>query len=201
MNNTYFFMVLNALAGLFLVSAQIAYIRKLLKKEITPSAITWLGWSLLVGIALVSQWQEMGWNWSLVGHFFSATGCGFIFVFTLLSKNYVIRSNDWVYLVLGLGCVIVYLSSSDALLTTLFTILADAIIGIPTILKAIKDPATEKTSGWNISMICWSLTLVTCIGNDLIFWLFPTYCLLFNGTMSVLTRNRRIQKRNVVAFG
>lgn len=186
--------LINIFAGLFLASAQLVYIVQVVKKQVKPSVITWSGWSFLVGIALVSQCIEFGWEWALVGHLFSALGCTFIALFAFLSNNYTIYKKDWVYLTLGISCILLYVISSNALLTTLFAILADFILGIPTFVKAIKHPSTEKSKGWNIAIISWVLTILTCYQKELIYFLFPFYCLLFNLFMSYFTNAGRIRK-------
>jgi hypothetical protein len=183
---------LNIIAGLFLAAAQSIYIVQILKKQITPSLLTWLGWSILVGLALFSQLIEYGWDWALIGHLFSAFGCTFIFFSAFFTKNFVILSKDWHFLYMGLGCVILYISHSDPWSTSIFAIIADALLGMPTLIKAIKSPKTEKSIAWNIALGCWALTLITCINNNLIFFIFPAYCFLFNGSMSYLTRGKRI---------
>ncbi len=185
--------LLNILAGVFLASAQSIYIIQVVRKKITPSAITWLGWSLLVGIAFVSQILHYGWDTVLFGHLFSAIGCTFIFLFSFLSKNYVIDKKDWKFLWLGIACIMLYIISKDSLLTTIFAVLADAILGVPTIIKAIKNPLSEKNLGWNLAIGCWILTVFTGLYKDPIFIIFPAYCLAFNLLMSYLTRNRRIR--------
>lgn len=184
--------IVNLIAGLFLASAQSIYIIQVIKKQITPSLLTWMGWSILVSVALISQIVEYGWNWTLIGHVFSAFGCTFIFISAFVSKNFVIRSKDWRYLYLGLACVILYIVFSDPWSTTIFAILADTLLGMPTIIKAFHNPKTEKSIGWNIALGCWTLTLITCQGNHLIFILFPAYCFLFNAVMTYLTREKRI---------
>ena len=191
--NTDYSIILNFTAGVFLAIAQTAYILQVIKKNITPSLYTWLGWTLLVGLSLFSQVADYGWNWTLLGHLFSSLGCALIFLLILLFKNYEIRSNDWIYLLFGLGCLLIYFLFSDPWMTTLFAILADAVLGVPTILKAIRDPKSEKSIGWNVALVCWSLTLLTCLNGNVIFILFPLYCLLFNGGMSFLTTKRRVQ--------
>lgn len=192
MFNEYQF-ILNLIAGLFLALAQLIYITQVVKKQIKPSLFTWLGWSILVGVALISQLYKYGWSWTLTGHLFSAFGCFFIFVSSMLSNNFSLLRKDWIYLYLGLACVVVYLLFTDPWITTIFAILADGILGIPTILKAIKDPKTEKSLGWNIALVCWTLTLITCVDKNLIYALFPAYCFVFNAGMSYLTRKSRIQ--------
>lgn len=191
MNQDYAILI-NLFAGLFLAVAQSIYIVQLVRKQITPSLYTWLGWSILVVVGLVSQLVEYGWNWTLVGHLFSAIGCTAIFIFSIVSGSYVVRSKDWLYLLLGIICILIYLLFSDPWSTTIFAVLADGILGMPTILKAIKSPKTEKSMGWNIALGCWSLTLVTCWNNNALFIIFPAYCFLFNAVMSYLTTKKRI---------
>jgi len=183
---------INIVAGVFLAIAQSIYLIQVLKKQITPSILTWLGWSILVSVALVSQIIEYGWDWTLTGHLFAAFGCTFIFLSAFLTKNFVMHSQDWKFLYLGLVCVALYIIFSDPWLTTVFAILADLVLGIPTLIKGIKSPKTEKTIGWNIALVCWTLTLITCLDNNIIFFLFPLYCFLFNVTMSYLTRAKRV---------
>lgn len=190
LDNSYF---LNVLASIFLASSQIIYIVQLIRKKITPSVITWLGWTLLVGISFVSQLNQYGWNWVLLGHLFSGMGCTLIFLFSFFSGHYIIQKRDWYYLCLGIGCIVLYLATKNPWLTTIFSILADAILGIPTILKALKNPLTEKNLGWNLAIGCWSLTIITGLNKDSIFLIFPIYCLLFNILMSYLTNNKRIR--------
>lgn len=184
--------LLNILAGALLVTGQSVYIFQVWKKQIKPSLFTWLGWSVLVGVALFSQVMEWGWNWTLTGHIMSAVGCTVIFISTLLSRHFVVLPKDAYYLTLGVLCILLYVLSSNPWFTTIFAILADAILGLPTIVKAIKFPLSEKSKGWNIALLCWTLTLISCIGKDPIYLIFPAYCFLFNGSMIFLTRKQRV---------
>lgn len=187
--------IINLVAGSFLVLAQSIYIILVVRRKITPSLFTWLGWSVLVGVSLVSQWAELGWNWVLVGHLFSALGCSGIFIAAMATRNFQLLREDYIYLVLGAACIALYVVFTDPWITTIFAVTADLILGLPTIFKAIKNPKTEKSLGWNIAMVCWALTLYTCLDKNLIYILFPLYCFLFNLTMTALTNNRRIARR------
>lgn len=193
--------VVNIIAGLLLVSAQLVYVIQVLKKQITPSILTWFGWSMLVIVALISQIVEFGWSWILLGHLFSAIGCAVIFISAFFAKNYIIYPKDWPFLFLGLACIVFYLVFSSSWLTTIFSILADAILGVPTIIKAYKLPRTEKTIGWRIALLSWTLTLLTGNNDKVIFIIFPAYCFLFNATMSYLTRSKRIESIESISFG
>lgn len=182
------------IAGLFLAAAQTIYITQVIKKRITPSLLTWLGWSILVGVSLYAQLMEYGWNWALIGHLTSFLGCSAIFVASLLSGHYSIVKKDWIFLYSGFACIVLYAVFTDPWSTTIFSVTADAVLGMPTILKAVKNPKTEKTIGWNIALGCWTLTVLTCWNKSALFFIFPVYCFIFNVTMSYLTTNRRVQK-------
>lgn len=184
--------IINVIAGFFLVLAQSIYITQVIRKKITPSLLTWLGWAFLVGISLVAQLIEFGWSWVMMGHLFSALGCFGIFVSAVITKNFQVLKQDYIYLITGAFCLLLYIVYEDPWSTTIFAISADLALGIPTIIKAYKQPRTEKTLGWNIALGCWGLTLFTCLDKNIIFTLFPLYCFLFNVTMSVLTTNKRI---------
>lgn len=180
--------------GLFLVTGQIIYIYQVVKKNITPSLLTWMGWSILVGVSLYAQIVEYGWNWALIGHLTSFMGCTAIFIASWISGHYVIVKKDWIFLYTGFACIALYLVFTDPWSTTIFSVTADAVLGMPTILKAIKNPKTEKTIGWNIALGCWTITLLACWDKNILFAIFPIYCFIFNVTMSYLTTNKRVRE-------
>lgn len=187
--------LLNIAAGIILMTAQLFYIRQVYRKEITPSLFTWFGWAVLVGVSLIAQFIYFGWTWILVGHTFSALGCLTIFLVALLSKNYQISRNDWIYLISGFACLVLYLIFQDPWSTTIFAIAADLLLGIPTLIKAVHQPQTEKSIGWNIALFCWTITLITSYDKSILLILFPLYCFLFNAAMTVLTTKKRMLRK------
>src|ERR1700748_1189525 len=104
---------LGLLAGMVIGSAQLIYLLNTLRKKVTPSVLSWFGWACLMGTSVVSQAVAIGWQWSLMGTLCSTICSLTIATVALLSKNYSFRSADLVFLVLGAGCVAVYLYSSD----------------------------------------------------------------------------------------
>lgn len=190
--------LINLFAGVFLVTAQVIYILLIIRKKITPSLFTWLGWAILVGVGLISQLYEYGWSWVLIGHLFSALGCLFIALTAIITKNYQVLKQDYIYLVTGVICILLYITFKDPWSTTIFSIVADLILGIPTILKGYKNPRSEKSIGWNIALGCWGITLMTCMDENFIFVLFPLYCFLFNVTMSLLTTKKRVSFKELI---
>ena len=178
------------LAGVVIGCAQLIYLFNTLTKKITPSVLSWFGWACLMGTSVLSQVVSKGWQWSLTSILCSTIGCLAIAVVAFASGNYSFVKSDLKYLVIGLVCVGIYLLSNDPWITTHFAVVADAALGIPTIRKAFREPATEKSPAWVLGVISSTLALVICIHHDPIYVLFPTYLFLFNGAMVWLTRVR-----------
>jgi hypothetical protein len=182
---------LGLLAGIVIGSAQLIYLFNTLKKKVTPSVLSWLGWAFLMGTSLVAQVIGKGWQWSMTGILCSTLGCFAIAAAALLSRNFSFRKSDLSFLVVGLGCIGIYLLSDNPWTTTLFAVIADAILGIPTLRKAYRAPASEKSPAWILGVVSSALALIICIHHDLIYVLFPGYLFLFNGTMVYLTNLSR----------
>jgi hypothetical protein len=191
---------LGVLAGLVIGSAQLIYLLNGLKRKVTPSVLSWFGWACLMGTSLVAQVIGNGWQWSMTGILCSTVGCIVIAGVAFFSGNYSFRKVDLSFLVVGLICVAIYLWSSDPWITTIFAIIADAALGIPTIRKGIKEPETERSAAWILGVVSSTLALIICIHHDWIYVLFPAYLFLFNGTMAVLTRMRGVRRVEVKAM-
>jgi len=186
------------IAAIFIVTAQFILWRDVYKRKISPGILSWFGWFLLMGVSLVAQILVDGWKWSLTGLAMSAFGCMVIFTTAFTMKNYLLKNSDWIFLFLGMMCLILYLISKDAWITTGFAILADFVVGIPTLLHAYRNPISQKSKAWMLAFISWSFTLILCIGQPFLYALFPIYLFLYNIVMLVLT-NRKINKNKMPA--
>jgi hypothetical protein len=176
------------LAGLIISGAQVIYLLNTLKKKIRPSVLSWIGWACLMGTSVVSQIIGKGWQWSMTGVLCSTIGCFTIANVAFWSKNYSYKKSDLNFLFVGLVCIGIYLLSNNTWVTTIFAVIADAALGIPTIRKAYKTPATERSVAWILGVISSAMALVICLHHDPIYVLFPAYLFLFNGGMVYLTR-------------
>jgi len=183
--------ILGLLSGIVISTAQVIYVSNCLQRKITPSVLSWFGWACLMGTSLVSQIVTIGWQWSMTGIASSAVGCLAIAGVAWLSGNFSFRRGDLGFLVAGLACVGIYIVSDNPWLTTVFAIIADGLLGIPTIVKAYREPALERSVAWLLGVLSSTLALIICIHHDLIYLLFPAYLWLFNGMMAVLTWGRR----------
>lgn len=182
--------ILGLLSGIIIGSAQVIYLINTLTKKVQPSVLSWTGWAFLMGTSVVSQVASKGWQWSMTGVLCSTVGCFTIGMAALATRNYSFERKDWQYVVWSALCVAIYLVSGNPWMTTVFAIGADGILGIPTIVKAWRDPQSERSLAWVLGVVSSTLALIICVGHDWIYVLFPGYLLLFNGSMAYLTRAR-----------
>lgn len=178
-------------AAILILFGQFTYFIDVWKKRVNPSILSWFGWALLMSTLLVAQLVSVGWDWSLMSVITCTLGCIAIGTASLIKKNYNLSRIDWLYILLGIFCIVLYLISNNPWLTTIFATLADMIIGLPTIVKSYKDPINEKSKAWLISLLSWSLTLSISFNHDLMYAIFPIYVWLYCITIVFLTYVRR----------
>lgn len=141
-----------------------------------------------MGTSIISQIIAQGWDWSHIGILMSTTGCIVIGSVSLGTKNYSLKSKDWIFLLISVLCLALYLISENPWLTTIYAILADFIIAIPTLINAVKDPESEKTHGWTMSLISWTLTLSISFHHHMLYALFPIYLFAYSLGMVFIVR-------------
>ncbi len=178
--------IISVIAGALITTAQFVLIRDTWTGKIKPSVLSWLGWGLMIGVGCIAQFIETGWEQSLTGLAVSTIGCFAIAFIALLRKNYAIERVDYVYLSLGIVCLIIYTSSRDPWITTILAIISDFIVGVPMLIAAWKLPASQKSHGWIIGGISWTCTLLICLGHPVLYAIFPIYLFAYNWTMVVL---------------
>jgi hypothetical protein len=180
--------LLALLVTLLLLCALAAYLTPLLKGELTPRPLSWIGWALMMGISLFSQVMEKGWQWNQAGLTLSVIGCVVTAIFSL--KHGVIVWWDWLCLLLGALCVIVYLSTKNAWLTTIMAIVADFIVALPTQHNAYIDPKKERSIAWHFGAMAYLVNCISCMGSAWLYAAFPLYLLCMNSSMVYLTTRR-----------
>ncbi len=182
--------IIGVIAGGLIVIAQITYLTNTIRKKVSPSILSWLGWAMLMGGSFFSQVLSKGWEWSQTGLILSTIGCLIISTFAIALKTFSLKPGDWIFLFLGIACIYIYLISKDPWYTTIYAITADLILAIPTFLKTYKNPKSEKSRAWTLGLSSWTITLFICLNHDPLYALFPVYLFLFNLTMVVLTCRR-----------
>lgn len=185
---------LSIAVAVVLAASQLLYAADTWKLRVRPNLLSWWGWSALMLTSVYAQYREEGWEWNLMGLLISAIGCSVIGWTAFVRKNYQLLKSDFYFLAASVVCVVLYLLSENAMLTTIYSVLADFAIGWPTIRKAFRRPQNEKSVAWTIGWFCWSATLILCIGHEWIYAIFPIYLWIWCSVMLLLTRKSRLIK-------
>ena len=174
------------IAGILMFTAQFVYMIQIWRRTIQPNHLAWFGFALMLGSALVSQIIQEGWNWSHLGLVVSTIDCFLIFAIAQIKKQYNYKHFDWIYFGLGMLCAAVYILSKDAWITTIFSVAADLVLAIPMLIKAFRDPASERSPAWLLASFSWIITLGIGYNESLVNWVVPIYLLSFNTLMIYL---------------
>jgi len=194
----YWQIALACIIGAILFYSQLSYWLSLYRKEVKPTYLSWLGWGILMGISLVAQVIARGWTTKITGLLVSTIGCFIIGLSArCIFRHYKSEKKDWNYLYFGVLCMAVYFFSKNEWVTSVVAIVADAILAIPTVRNAIKNPGEERSRAWILALSAWLLTLILVFYRfSWLHLLWPLYLIVFNGTMTSLTyiRPRFIKK-------
>lgn len=175
---------------LFFVSL-IPYIAGILKGRVKPRPLSWLGWAMLLGVGIFSQIYEDGFNVSMLITIASSISCFIIFFISLIKNNFKNKKIDYVCFILGIMCMIVYIVTRDPLITTVLSISADFLVGIPTILNVYKVPKSENMLSWGIGTFAIFLSFIIALTeSDFLLKIYPTYLFFFNALIFVLCFRR-----------
>ncbi|MFA6050282.1 MAG: hypothetical protein WC761_03760 [Candidatus Paceibacterota bacterium] len=182
--------ILTISVSLYFISF-IPYLVGMLKGTVRPRPLSWLGWALLLGVALFSQILERGFDATMLISFSSAIICTTIFILSMTRSHSKNESFDYICLFLGIVCMIVYFTSKDAFVTTVFSIVSDLLVGIPTVLSVYKNPRAEDMLAWGMGTFAISLSFVVAmLESDYLLKLYPAYLFAFNALIFILCLRR-----------
>ncbi len=169
----------------------IPYLIGIFKNEVKPRPLSWLGWFILVVVSVISQIQEKGFDSSMSIVIASGIICFTIFLISIIKNNPKNGGFDYICFSLGILCMIIYLLTKNALITTIFAVLSDLLVGIPTIRSAFRNPRSEDILAWGIGTFAIFLSfLVALTESDSLLKIYPTYLFVFNALIFILCIRR-----------
>ena len=167
----------------------VGYLINTIKGKVKPNRVSFLLWSLAPLIAFGAELQQGVALQSLMTFmvgFLPLT----IFVASFLNKNaaWKLTRFDLACGALSLiGLVLWYITSSGNV-AIVFSILADALAALPTVVKAFNFPETEIAWTYFTSTLSAAITLLTVKVWDLANAGFPLYILVVTLLISILVR-------------
>lgn len=192
---------LSIFSGIILACVAVPYSVGILKGTLSPRPLSWLGWFLIMSASLIAQILESGFDFLMSIVIGSCMSCLIVFFLSLSRKNRTILFFDYIYLALGILCLVVFLVSKDAFITTVFSVLADLFVSIPTLHNVFINPKSESIIAWGVGSVATGLAFFSSFSNpSLLLKIFPTYLFCINMVTFVLCLRRflKTSKRKVV---
>lgn len=169
------FVWLGALLNLFGSSG---YAIDTIKGKTKPNRVTWFLWALAPLIAFAAELgQDVGIQ-SLMT-FMVGFGPALIFAASFVNKKsfWNITRLDIACGVLSLIALILWKLCGAGDVAILFSLLADTLAGIPTLLKAYRDPQSESVCAYRNGALSAGITLLTIKHWNFATFAFPLYIL------------------------
>ena len=186
------FIIIGTLIG---AAGSVAYLIDTVKGKIQPNRVSFLLWSLIPFIAFAAQIDQ---GVGLEALMTFSTGflplTVFIASFANKAAAWKITPFDLICGILSLLGLALWWFTREGNIAILFSILADALAAIPTLVKAYRFPSTEIAWPWLATSIGVILTLLTLpvftFANSAFIW----YILLLNISIFLLVQFRPGEK-------
>jgi hypothetical protein len=184
------------IAAVFTCVAYIPYIRDILRGKTTPHIITWLIWTLTIGISVALQlyggagagaWTAVA---TLVFNFL-------IFLLCFKKGSSIITKRDIIFLVLALFSLFLWLVVHQPVYSMILIVLTEFFGFAPTIQKAWHQPHSETLFTWEINVLRQVLSLFALTQLNILTLFYPVSWALANMLfVLILIMRRRIIYRS-----
>jgi hypothetical protein len=176
--------VLAIIGGIVQILSAVPYIRDMLWGQTRPNNISWSLWTVLQSIALAAQ-LSAGFSWSvllLVAMTFNTAIVAVLGAMGYGYKQY--GALDYICGAIGAAAIVLWLLTGQPLVALILSVLADFIIAIPTVVKAVRDPHSETLLAWFLVAIASALTLLSITAVTPSNLLYPSYLFLITASMT-----------------
>jgi hypothetical protein len=165
----------------------IPYFINIHKKGIYPHNLSWLGWFFITFVGALAMLADGG-GWSVVIIFANSLSCLLVVGYSIYKKVGVWSTTVYDYVFFGLGIlgIILWQTFDFPLVAIICSVLADLSFGIPTIVKAYKNPKSELPIAWLSCSIAGLLSLFAVSGFALSEFLYPLYLFVFDTTVLLI---------------
>jgi hypothetical protein len=184
--------ILGVLGGLAGIADTIPYVRNTVRGTTRPHRGSWLIWSVLAGIACLSQRAD-GASWSVLMTATQAILTGLVFLLAIRYGEGGVGTIDLLLIgFAGVG-VVGWIISSDPFAALGCVIAADLIALAMMAPKVHRDPGSETLSTYALASVGGALAAGAVATPDVSMLLYPAYYCLVNAATAVLIHRRRLR--------
>jgi hypothetical protein len=168
-----------------------SYLVDTVKGRVKPNKVSWLLWSiapLVAFFAMIKQGVGMqAWVTFVVGFVPMV-----IFIASFLNKDamWEIGKVDIICGILSILGLVLWLITKVGNVAIFFSIMADGLAAIPTIIKSYKEPDTENATIFIFGIINSLIGILTITNWNFETYGFPIYLLIVNSIIAFLIRSK-----------
>lgn len=165
-----------------------------LKGNTKPNRVTWFLWALAPLIAFAASVKD-GVGLPSLMTFMVGFGPLLIFLSSFVNRKafWQITKLDIICGVVSVLALLLWLVTGSGFLAILFSIIADLIAGIPTLIKSYRAPETENYSVFLFGSISAAITLLAIDKWEFSYYGFPVYILAICFTLFILIKFPRFR--------
>ncbi len=185
-----------AISGILTFVAVVPYVRDMLRGTTRPNVVTWGLWLLVQGIFASAQYTS-GASWSIVLPLTEMLTVGFVVFLALIGYGYGKYARlDIVCFLLAIAAIVLWQLTQEPLFALIFSVVADCIAAIPTLVKSYKDPSSETASSYLLVVAGALFALLSSRLWNLPNLLWPAYLFALNGSIFCLVLfGQRLKKQ------
>jgi hypothetical protein len=159
----------------------LSYIADTVKGKVRPNRVSWGIWALAVFIAFAAE-KSQGVGILSLATFIVGFSPLMIFIASFVNKKayWKITRFDGLCAVLSLLGLLLWLQTRNGNYAIMFSIFADLMAGIPTLIKSFRYPETENWIEFMSSFVNVSIALLTVKIWSFANFGFPLYILIFD---------------------
>jgi hypothetical protein len=162
---------------------------KTIKGDVKPNRVSWFLWALAPMIAFAAEINQGVGMQSLLAF---AVGFGPLCVFlsSFVNKNsfWKIGKLDWICAVFSILGILLWSLTRIGDVAIMFSIFADGIAAVPTIIKSWKAPETESHIVFSFALINAAITLLAIKNWNFANYGFPLYIFLICAILTILIK-------------
>jgi hypothetical protein len=171
------------------------YLYETIRGTAKPNRVTWLLWGILPMITFVAQRVQgvQGLSWAT---FVAGLTPFFVVAASFLNKKAYWKTQllDYVLMVAAIIGIILWIVTKDANLAIFFTIIADLLASIPTIIKSFKHPETESWIAYALSTLGFAIAVLSIHVFNFQNSAFVIYLLSIQTILTILTIRTPLQR-------
>jgi hypothetical protein len=171
------------------------YLYETIAGKAQPNRITWLLWGLFPLIIFVAQRAQ-----GVKAVSWTSFGAGFlpllVVIASFFNQNAYWKSQRRDYLLMAAAIVgiILWGVTDNPNLALLFSLVADMLASVPTLIKAYRHPSSESWIAYAISTFGFGMCLLAVQIHNLENSAFVAYVFILNGALAALASRRRMAR-------